>query len=77
MAKVMMNSSFPVSGGKLWQIIDAFNARPGKHLVAMDNSRDDKSDCPDNRLITEQEVSEAIECSHFLGFEHLCVLSGR
>ncbi len=75
MAKVTMNSDFPLLGGKLWKTIDVFNVFPSRSSAAEKNSRGATTTNPDTS--PEVEVGVAIEHSYQLGYEHLCDLFGR
>ncbi len=83
MAKVTMNDNFPVSGGRLWQTIGAFDALPDWQLALESNAPEDTGDefiwfdDLDTSGASEADISMLIEDGFQFGFENLVDLFDR
>ncbi len=83
MAKVTMNDNFPVSGGRLWQTIGAFDALPDWQLALESDAPEDgvdevtRFDDLDTSGVSEADISMLIEDSFQFGFENLIDLFDR
>ncbi len=83
MAKVTMNDSFPVSGGRLWQTVGGLNALPGWD-PALESSTPEEGGSELTRFegfeshgASEDDIGQVIEGGFQIGFENLNELFGR
>ena len=77
MAKVTINDNFPISGGRLWQIIGAFDALSDSYRPEEGGSELTRFEVFDSHGASEDDIGQVIEGGFQIGFENLNELFGR